>query len=114
MITYFKSINDTSSPYHVDVTVAISRIRDGKSMHLVTDVRSETDKNKRNEKKKLLPAICFSGQFSKRADTACINHSGLICIDFDGFDDDAHLSNFRKNIEKDEYTYSCFLSPSGD
>jgi len=114
MITYFKSINDTSSPYHVDVSVAISRIRDGKSMQLVTDVRFETDKNKRNEKKKLLPAICFSGQFSKRADTACINHSGLICIDFDGFDDDVHLSDFRKKVESDDYTYACFLSPSGD
>jgi len=31
MITYFKSINETDKPYHVDVLVALDRIRDGVS-----------------------------------------------------------------------------------
>jgi predicted RNA-binding protein associated with RNAse of E/G family len=29
MITYFKSINDTNTPYHVDVSEAIKRIKNG-------------------------------------------------------------------------------------
>ena len=91
MITYFKTINDTSTPYHVDVGVAIERIKNGKSKDLVEAVRNETEKDKRNEKKKRLPAICFSGTFSKRADNAILDYSGIICVDFDGFRDEQHL-----------------------
>ena len=75
MITYFKTISETSTPFHVDVSVAIDRIKNGKSKELVEDVRKEIDKNARNEKKKKLPAICFSGTFSKRADNAIVEHS---------------------------------------
>lgn len=114
MITYFKTISDTSTPFHVDVSVAIERIKNGKSKELVEAVRQETDKNLRNEKKKRLPAICFSGTFSKRADNAIIEHSGIICIDFDGFRDNQHLFQKREELIADKYTYCVFTSPSGD
>ena len=90
MITYFKSINDTTTPFHVDVSIAIDRIKSGKSKELVEIIRNETKKDLRNEMKKRLPAICFSGEFSKRADNCIVEHSGIICIDFDGFRDEQH------------------------
>ncbi len=114
MITYFKTINDTSTPYHVDVGIAIERIKNGKSKDLVEAVRNETEKDKRNEKKKRLPAICFSGTFSKRADNAILEHSGIICIDFDGFRDEQHLFAKREELINDNYSYCVFTSPSGD
>ncbi len=114
MITYFKTISDTSTPFHVDLNVAIDRIRNGKSKDLVEDVRSESEKDKRNEKKKKLPAICFSGTFSKRADNAIIEHSGIICIDFDGFRDEQHLFTKREELINDNFSYCVFISPSGD
>jgi hypothetical protein len=114
MITYFKSINDTNTPYHVDVSEAIKRIRNGKSKELVEAVRQEVDKESRNERKKKLPAICFSGTFSRRADNAILEHSGLICIDFDGFRDEQHLENKRQELINDDYSYCVFTSPSGD
>jgi hypothetical protein len=114
MITYFKTINDTSTPFHVDISVAIDRIKNGKSKELVENVRSETEKNARNEKKKKLPAICFSGTFSRRADNAIVEHSGIICIDFDGFRDNQHLFQKREELIADKYTYCVFTSPSGD
>ena len=114
MITYFKTINETSTPFHVDVSIAIDRIKNGKSKELVEDVRKETDKSARNEKKKKLPAICFSGTFSKRADNAIIEHSGIICIDFDGFRDNQHLFQKREELIADKYSYCVFTSPSGD
>jgi len=114
MITYFKTINETSTPFHVDVSVAIDRIKNGKSKELVEDVRKETEKGARNEKKKKLPAICFSGTFSNRADNAIIEHSGIICIDFDGFRDNQHLFQKREELIDDKYTYCVFTSPSGD
>lgn len=77
-------------------------------------VRALTQKDARNEKKKLLPAICFSGKFEKRADTACIEHSGIICLDFDGFDSQQELEDFKFDLMLDRFTLSTFLSPSGD
>lgn len=114
MITYFKSINDTTTPFHVDVSVAIERIKSGKSKELVEAVRSEVSKDLRNERKKKLPAICFSGKFSKRADNAIVEHSGIICIDFDGFRDEQHLFSKREELINDNYSYCVFISPSGD
>lgn len=114
MITYFKTISETSTPFHVDLSVAIDRIKNGKSKELVEDVRKETEKGARNEKKKKLPAICFSGTFSKRADNAIIEHSGIICIDFDGFRDNQHLFQKREELISDKYSYCVFTSPSGD
>ena len=35
MITYFKTINDTDKPYHIDIYRAIDRIRDGSSKDLI-------------------------------------------------------------------------------
>jgi len=72
MITYFKTINDTSTPYHVDVGIAIERIKNGKSKDLVEAVRNETEKDKRNEKKKRLPVY--------------VNEISLIWSDMDNSD----------------------------
>ena len=114
MITYFKSINDTTTPFHVDVSIAIDRIKSGKSKVLVEAIRNETKKDLRNEMKKRLPAICFSGEFSKRADNCIVEHSGIICIDFDGFRDEQHLFSKREELINDNYSYCVFISPSGD
>ena len=88
MITYFKTIHDTDTPYHLDISKAIDRIRNGASKDLISQARLEKDKDSRNKLKKKLPAICFSGTFSKRLDSAIIEHSGIICLDFDGFRDE--------------------------
>ena len=55
----------------------------------------------------------FSGVFQTRNDKALINHSGLMCVDFD------HLQSvdlLRKQLLQDEYfeTQLLFVSPSGD
>jgi hypothetical protein len=114
MITYFKSINDTNTPYYRDLDIAIDRIKSGASKGIVDMVRSEIDKEKRNTIKKTLPAILFSGKFSRRADNAIIEHSGIICIDFDGFKDDQSLFQMKEHLCNDKYSYCVFLSPSGD
>lgn len=55
----------------------------------------------------------FSGMFQTRNDKALINHSGLLCVDFD------HLKSvdiLRNQLLQDEYfdTQMLFVSPSGD
>jgi hypothetical protein len=116
MITYFKSINyeHVSVPFLKDIDTAIDRIREGNSKDIIEQVREEKDKTARNLLKKKLPAICFSGEFSKREDSAISSHSGFICLDFDGFIDEWDMGVVRERMVKDPYSYSVFTSPSGD
>ena len=112
-ITIFKDIKDTSQPFYRDVKSIIDRIRDGASKEIVKDIREESNKEKRNELKQQLPAVCFSGKFTKRNDSSLTQHSGLICLDFDGYESDKLLLEEKENLTKDRYTYSVFISPSG-
>ena len=62
-ITIFKNIRETQTPFHRPMGVVLNRIRNGSSKTLVKKIRKEKDKSSRNELKKELPAICFSGKF---------------------------------------------------
>ena len=113
-ITIFQNIRDTDTPFHRDVLVILDRIKDGASKELVKKIRLEKRKPERNELKKQLPAICFSGTFNKRNDNAIIEHSGLICLDFDGYTKQKELLQDKENLSKNKYVFSVFISPSGN
>ena len=113
-VTIFKDIKNTDTPFHIDVHKILGRIRDGKSKDLVTQIRKEKDKGERNELKKKLPSICFSGKFSKRADNSLLEHSGLICLDFDGYTKQKDMIQDKEKMMKDKYTFCVFISPSGN
>jgi succinate dehydrogenase flavin-adding protein (antitoxin of CptAB toxin-antitoxin module) len=113
-ITIFKNIRDTDTPFFRPVQAILERIKDGATKDLIKKIRLEKSKSDRNEMKKLLPAICFSGTFNKRADNALIEHSGLLCLDFDGYDKQKTLLQDKENLSRSKYVYSVFISPSGD
>jgi len=115
-ITIFKSIKDTDTPFFRDVRVILNRIKEGSetTRDLVKRIRSEKNKPERQELKKLLPAICFSGTFNKRTDASLIQHSGLICLDFDGYSKQKELLQDKENLTKNKYVFSVFISPSGN
>lgn len=78
------------------------------TLRLITDERQ-----KRNFKAKNFDYCTFSGTFQYRNDKALIQHSGLLCLDFD------HISNIedvKRQLLQDEYfeTKLMFRSPSGD
>lgn len=113
-ITLFKNITSTDTPFYKPVLVALQRIKDGSaSSELVKAIRKEADKNKRNDLKKGLPAICFSGSFKKRTDDSIIEHSGLICLDFDDYPTIKEMNQDKQRLSKDNYVFSVFVSPSG-
>jgi len=112
-VTIFKNIKETDAPFHREVEHILERIKNGTSKDLVKRIRTEQKKSERNELKKLLPAICFSGIFTKRNDNSIQQHSGLICLDFDGYEKNRELLQDKENITKSPYTYSVFISPSG-
>jgi hypothetical protein len=113
-VTIFKNIRETEAPFHRDVSVVLDRIKDGASKALVLSIRKEKNKSDRNELKKKLPAVCFSGQFNKRNDSSIIMHSGLICLDFDGYDTKKLMLSHKQQLSQDKYVYSVFVSPSGN
>jgi len=112
-ITIFQNIKETSTPFFRDIDFILERIKSGATKELVKKIRTEKNKAQRNELKKNLPAICFSGKFNKRNDKSIIEHSGLICLDFDGYESNKELLTDKEKLTKSNYTYSVFISPSG-
>jgi len=113
-VTVFKNIKETEAPFYRDVKVLLDRVKNGESRNLVKKIREEKDKFERNELKKLLPAICFSGKFNKRNDSSLVEHSGLVCLDFDGYAKKKDLLYDKDKLSKDKFALSVFISPSGN
>lgn len=113
MITIFKSMDSNSFHEYYELPEVLDRIRRGVNRSLIDQIRIEPDKNRRDQLKKQLLWICFSGKFSARNNAGMIEHSGLICLDFDGMDKRA-MKQWRGEIEADKHTVSCFTSPSGN
>jgi hypothetical protein len=113
-VTVFKDLYSLNNPKYVEVDYVLQRIKEEVCSDLVLKIRDEKDKSSRNILKKKLPCVLFSGEFSSRADNALIQHSGFICLDFDGFENNEVLIFSKDYLIRDKYTYSVFTSPSGD
>jgi len=113
-ITIFRNIKDTSTPFFRDITYILNRIKEGMSKELIKQIRAEKDKEVRQGLKKNLPAICFSGIFNKRSDDSIKEHSGYICLDFDGYKTKKDMMSEKERLSKDRFVYSVFISPSGN
>lgn len=113
-ITIFQNIKSIEAPFHRTFDVVLERIKNGTSKDIINKIRAERDKESRQELKKNLPAICFSGEFTKRNDSSLIQHSGIICLDFDGYESKKKLQEEKEKMMKDKYVLSVFVSPSGN
>lgn len=60
--------------------------------------------------------VCFSGTFIYRKDDGLIQHSGLLCLDFDHVGNRFVLWELRQRLIADPFftTWLLFTSPSGD
>lgn len=114
IITIFKNLQSTNTPFFKDIDFVLDRIKSGKSKTIVENVRKQKTKELADKIKVTLPAICFSGTFTKRADNSIIEHSGLICLDFDKYESDDLLNEDRTKLIADKYTFALFTSPSGN
>jgi hypothetical protein len=113
-VSIFKNITATSTSFNRSVDFVFDRIRTGKSKELLSRIRLEPEKEVRNALKMGLPSICFSGTFKTRNAEGLLKHSGLICLDFDGFEDEDTATAWRDTLTGWEYTYALFTSPSGN
>ena len=107
----FKTIFEKNDPQHWEVDGLLEYIKAGRWEQRIHQVRLELEPAAKKKLKEFLPSICFSGTFSNRFDNKLIQHSGIVVLDFDHV---ANLEEKKKEICADEFTYSCFISPSGD
>jgi len=112
-VTVFKTIN-SDIPFYYDVLDVLGSIKRGKNKKLIEDIRNEKDKEKRDRLKKSLFWICFSGEFKKRLNEELVEHSGIICIDFDNFPNVKTLEMWFNKIKSDKHCFALFISPSGN
>ena len=100
-VTIFKDLKHTLTPFIREVDFIFDRIKKGASKELVEKIRAEEDQEKVNILKSKLPAICFCGRFKNRADNAIIEHSGLVCLDFDKYKSIDILNQDVEEYKKD-------------
>jgi hypothetical protein len=114
-VSIFKDLFKSSDvPYIYSLEKTLERIKIGKSKELIEKIRLAKTKDERNELKKKLPCIIFAGEFSERSKKGLIKHSGLMIIDFDGFEDEEKLNEQFDLLKKNPFIYSLFRSPSND
>lgn len=115
IVTTFKSMVSKVA-IHSNVNDVLLSIKEPRQAvrKIIDQIRIETDKDKIEKLKKDLPWILFAGKFTKRANAAILEGSGLIILDYDkDFTDKAHIESFKNELKKDKYVYSVFYSPSG-
>jgi len=112
--SFFKAPITNTTPHNTVTLLQIYNVITGNYFKQRTDyLRKITDQKQARQFKAANFDYCtFSGTFTTRNDKALIEHSGLLCVDFD------HLSNVEtlfNNLLKDDYfvTQLLFRSPSG-
>ncbi len=111
IVTIFEKITNPKNPRYADVSVILNSIKNGgKLTTLISQIRSSKTIEERDELKKKLPIVCFSGKFSERKASALIEYSSLICLDFDKLE---CPEDFRDELVKNPYIFATWLSPTG-
>lgn len=83
----------------------------GKFADTVKAIRATSDEDQQSELKRRLPAVMFSGTFRKRSSKELIQHSGLICMDFDKVENPEEIID---NMRFDPHLALAFVSPRGN
>ena len=108
-VSVYKTHFEVEHGWTMTVEDMLNRIKHqdhNKHLDIINQLRALPDHDQERELKKKLPLICWSGTFLKRTDNDCIKHSGLICLDFDD-------ESFDTIMQKKEFIYAAFISPTG-
>lgn len=110
-VTIFKNARETLTGYHKNVFYALNRIKTGQSKEYVEKLR-QMPFDEYQENKKNLPSVCYCGTFNNRSTKGLIKKSGLIILDFDKFESKEKTLEYKNILVKNEYIFSCWISPS--
>lgn len=110
VVTIFENVR-SKKPNYIDVDKALQRIKEGRSEAKNTKIRGTEDKDVRDEIKKSLPSVIFSGKFKARGDDSIVEYSNLIVLDFDKLD---RVSDKKAELCASDFCFACWVSPSGN
>lgn len=99
--------------YRQNDVYVFERIKTGISKELILKIRAEKNPDEQKRLKGQLPAVNFQGVFSSPSKAGLKEFSGLMILDFDGFESDNELNEMKAILSKDRFTYACFISPRG-
>jgi len=113
-ITYFNS-KEGLSIKNVEVQEVLQQIQKGYWKDQINDIRYHK-KNENNleasQIKGKLPCITISATFKERRKIDCVDkYSGLLHLDYDKLE---NVEEVKANLISIPYTYSAFISPSGN
>ncbi|MDP2336654.1 MAG: BT4734/BF3469 family protein [Bacteroidota bacterium] len=113
--SYFRCpVTNTQPTAEMTIADVFGAIKSNKYKRQTEELRSISElESARKYKAKNFDYVTFSGLFSKRNDSALIQHSGLITLDFDHV---SNLQQLKETLLQDKYfeTELMFVSPSGD
>ena len=114
IISVYKNVYETKICIQVDVLKVLESIKNPKAdvKKTLNRIRSMEKNKEQGLLKAQLPSICFSGTFKERLDNKIIQHSGLATLDFDNFETLEQAIDFKKEIIKNDFIFSAFISPS--
>jgi hypothetical protein len=115
MITIFKNFNEVVD--HKTIPMILEEIKKGKYKHAIIYLRKSLSENKMEayeKAKKSLPAFTPSGKFvGGRKMNFLEEYSNIIILDIDKLQPE-QLAKVNHSARQCEYTYACFISPSGN
>lgn len=109
-VSVFKNIAVPSAPTEMDLMEQLIATRDGEWAQIVNECRSLKTKEERDDYKRGMPTVTYSGTFSYRKEENLLVHSEIMAMDLDGVE---NLLATKKKLETDKYVYSVFQSTSG-
>lgn len=113
-ITFLPNIRQSDKHHTITIADYFALVRSGQYLPQIEAYRDTRalSKDEQAAAKIKIPAVTISGTFKANVSNAnLLQHSGLICIDFDAVEDVAQL---KKDLERDPYTYAALLSVSGN
>jgi hypothetical protein len=113
-ITFLPNIRQSDKHHTITIADYFALVRSGQYLPQIEAYRDTRalSKDEQAAAKIKIPAVTISGTFKANVSNAnLLQHSGLICIDFDAVEDVAQL---KRELEKDQYTYAALLSVSGN
>lgn len=111
LISLLPSVFKPAQTQDIDLYTLIDKIMAGEWREPIEKLRAMKPEIYKKKKAQLLPAVTISGRFTEAKLEGLVEHSGFICIDIDGLDDE--LDEVFSRLTTDPYIHFLARSASG-
>lgn len=117
-VSLFPQLNNPNRSELWDVDKVLDMIQTDSYYNLsskVGAVRSACDKEEADNKKALLPLVCWNGIFKYRESSLgnLTTYSSFTALDFDKFSSTQEMEVFKEQLKGYDWVYAIFTTPSG-